>query len=243
MAEPALRDVRGDGNCYLRAVFQSAKTLGLLDSLAVCLTLGDAADCRYSICSEEEFVLCARIALAVQIVNTPKTYLDTYKHLRSLDRVNRKAILANQPRWMTPAFRQSENEYEFVQRCARAVETMGNWFAASETQLFASMVERCANVRIVVRSVDTKQEAQERAASYANGAFPRNTLVLINLNDVHYMYVDPGAFGIDARLRDGVAMGDDIVVVGGSRANNLPLVSAVLALAITAAFSCAYSFR
>lgn len=189
-------DVKGDGDCFFRALHGAAFYQGILAYVAKCFTYGNRKDCwddwnenlRNTSHNDREvlFVACVRRYLAERIRTGKENALlrRTWDLLRVMDEEDAKDIMAD---WLIDAYQNSRVFYNetdssypsFVNRVADGVRQQGNWVSELEVTIVKKVLEAKDIILLIASNNDVPD------------ALPLNPhiLVLVNMNNTHYKYM------------------------------------------------------
>ena len=169
--------VKGDGSCFFRAVYQSARAANLLEKVCDALQVTCA--------SEAEFIVSARTRLSDTIrKNKDGGYVaSTYKYLSKLDMDTYKIILDTMPDWLSEAFpEQPKSMRTFRRVLSDSIMEQSNWVGQIEVDLTRALL--APDVRIDVRYTMLSQ-AEEMEP---------NTVYVINEGETHFNGVGVASF-------------------------------------------------
>lgn len=191
-----LMDVKGDGDCFFRALHGAAFHQGILVKVAKCFTFSNRRDCwddlnenlRNTSHNDREvlFVACVRRYLAERIRTGKENAIlrRTWDLLRVMDEEDAKDIMAD---WLIDAYQNSRvfyNEIDssypsFVNRVADGVQQRGNWVSELEVTIVKKVLEAKRIILLIASNNDVPD------------ALPLSPhiLVLVNVNNAHYMYM------------------------------------------------------
>ena len=200
-----LVDVAGDGSCLLRAIFKSAKKLDALDAVARCFPIEgsrDAADTG----SELEFARTMRDALARRGSQPGNgKFRATFRRLKELSSGDYLHHRKELPSYVVKAFEvaiqndTNREEEVFVEQCVGSVLTMNVWLGEVECWMIKEMLrEGNAPVDFIVHNANDMEGAKKLTAKFrSDGTYPPNTMLLVNVGTIHYMFIAPDANGIE----------------------------------------------
>ena len=196
-----IKDVRGNGNCFLRAFYNAASEAGLLARACKGLSPGpcpvpvSAGRSPAPCCGlgEDEFVKCARqsVARRVKTESGGSDHARMYAYISGVDDAEtRDEILSSQPDWLVRALGSSKDQTAFVRRCVCRIMMEGTWFGQLEVSTFARMMAAC-KISVIVKSTDGGIPESE----IAKLSIPADSVVLINFDELHYNFLSAGAAG------------------------------------------------
>jgi len=165
-------DVLGDGSCFFRALYHSAKSVYALKHVLrrFGILVKDAT-------TEDEFVGAMRNALSDMVLNKKDKHVirDVYANLLLMDKDSYKLALASSfPAWFAKAFKKlPQSEEAFVAKFAAGVLRTSSWASEIEVRIIQ---ERLRKFKLVIlNSKPSKKYVIED-----------NTIYLLNLGEAHY---------------------------------------------------------
>lgn len=211
MYRPRVKDVKGDNNCFFRALFHAARSTGDLQQLARCLAVGKDSSCWdtmkevargldarnrttdvFKETVEDVFVDCLRQAVAdqVQFGSGNGMVRGTYRTLQAYDAPTLSLVRQGLPHWMSAAFDEAralnpEDQADFfVAAVAQNIRTWSRFVGQIEVNLIKHMMDKCGGIKFRVVSADrTPDNSDPRLASR------HGELVLVCIREQHYMFV------------------------------------------------------
>lgn len=172
----AIQDVKGDGSCFYRSVYHSAKRAGCLGEVAACL--GAEAG------TEIGFVRGVRGAIADRIIagDDGGIIRDVYDNLKGLNVATFRQVMKGMPRWLSDEFtKMPAIEEEFRGKFAAGVREAENWASEIDVTIFKNMFSSCVgSVRLVILNNIPDDFVPEAGKIY-----------VWNIDEVHYKYVVP----------------------------------------------------
>jgi hypothetical protein len=175
-----VHDVKPDGSCFYRSVFHLLKHYGFL--YALCKhTIG-----RY-VEQEDEFVVAIRCHISglIREEKDKKHIHKLFEKLREDDTDTYRLILEGMPSWFVRKFpRQPKDEAMFREAIAHAVSRPSSWASEIDIPIFMRLFNRAMKQQVALRIVYAVPRRLER-----------NTLYILNLDELHYNYV------VDTRVK------------------------------------------
>lgn len=172
----AIQDVKGDGSCFYRSVYHSARRAGCLREVATCL--GAETD------TEIGFVRGVRSALAdtIEAGKDGGIIRDIYDNLSSLNVGTFRQVMKGMPRWLSDEFKTvPASETEFRTKFAAGVRHVENWASEIDVTIFKNTFKMCVHsVRLVILNMIPDGFVPEAGSIY-----------VLNIDEVHYKYVVP----------------------------------------------------
>ena len=139
-------DVKGDGNCFFRAIYKSAKYSGNLEKLINCFL--DKPLSHYE-ANELDFIVDMRekIAKSIEEDNDNNIVSEMYKYLNDFatnDDLKKedlqetyKAVLESLPEWMSKRFKKPPTDYKkFKQNFCKYIRRPGTYVSHIEIEIF-----------------------------------------------------------------------------------------------------------
>jgi hypothetical protein len=166
-----LINVRGDGNCFYRAVYKSCLLNGYTDLLK-------SLNCKTLL--EDTFVTCLRQKLADRLLETKPTFLkNMFEHWWQVRRTtpkDLKQIFSFMPDWYFTAFKlYSDDNFEgFLREVAENIKTSGKYAGEIEVTLFKDYLSS-QGFKFVILSGNVN-----------NLKSTPNTIYIYNVDNEHY---------------------------------------------------------
>ena len=167
-------DVKGDGSCFFRAIYKSAKLNGMenISQLVKCHT------------TEDDFVVCLRKQIASFIrTKDPQFLKDIFNNWWELrkenkDRTTLRAVFDLQPAWYWTAFKLvAQDDYaQFKYNVIRAVQDPKNYVGEIEVVIVSELLNQ---VGISLSIIDNVMPINPQ----------KNTIYVVNKDNVHYLAV------------------------------------------------------
>lgn len=185
----SVHDVKGDGSCFFRSVYYSAKYTGKLKYI-----LKHVIGIKQAIINdwtEELFVTEIRKAFAEKLLNGPFLN-DIHAYLREVyvnSRDTYDEIIMAYPSWFTIQFKHMPSNIEtFKKQFSRHILKKSNWVSQIEVEYFKSILEK---------STRTRSSASSKAPLFVIfNKVPSNkklldctTMYILNIDEVHYNYI------------------------------------------------------
>jgi len=187
-----VRDVRDDGSCFFRALYQSSLRTGNLKRIIRRLKHASGNSMVLSSSSspfsEDEFVKEARKALATIIVNDTSTIPAIHAHLRSVYKESPETystIIEAYPEWFQKHFARMPKRLETLKlKLAKYIVRMNSWVSEIEIRILLDILtakgkSNSKQLRIIIfnqlPSVKAKLDC--------------TTIYLLNLEERHYNYI------------------------------------------------------
>ena len=179
-----VRNVRGDGSCFFRALYQASLRTGSVMRIIrrfrrrAAARSGAAVDAGMT---EDGFVAEVRAALAAVIMKDTAIIPAIHENLRKVykekDHVLYNVILESYPEWFQERFASFPKRLEvFRARLAKQVAWNGNWVSEIEVRLILDTL-RGIPIKILP-SVPPSRTKLDPATMY-----------LVNVDEVHYTYI------------------------------------------------------
>jgi hypothetical protein len=187
--------VKGDGSCFFRAVYQSARAANLLEKVCDALQLAATASSNKSM-TEAEFIVGARTRLSETIrKNKDGGYIaNTFKYLSKLDTETYKVIIDTMPDWLSEAFPEPPKNLRVFRRVlSESILEQSNWVGQIEVDLTRALL--MPDVRIDVRYGMLSQSEDMEP----------NTVYVINEGETHFNAVGGASFATPNAARLGGA--------------------------------------
>lgn len=168
-------DVKADGSCFIRSVYNSSKSIGALKHVLRRMTGSSKDD------GEESFVRATR-ALLSDVISTGKDgriIKNVYNHLKTLDHVTYKEIITSSfPSWFVKSFKKlPETEQEFRATIAKKVLHNSNWVNEIEVRIAQYLIKKQSKWRLEVIHNKPDKKTWNPSA---------NTIYVLNLREAHY---------------------------------------------------------
>jgi hypothetical protein len=175
-----IKDVHGDGSCFYRALYTSAKYTDLVQKLISLL----AGRERKKVVSEDKFVALARRYISRRVLkeNDGGVVKEVYNHLYSLEKENYAAVMVAFPSWFRKRFRKlPKDEDTFRTAFAQAILETENWVSEIEIRILLWVL---STTSIQLEIVNTKPKGTQRK-------WNANTMYVWNRNEAHYLAILP----------------------------------------------------
>jgi hypothetical protein len=174
MSSFVVRDVQADGNCFYRALYQSARRAGKLKRILRRFGVTKAA-----VTTEDDFIQVARHAVAQQ-VKTSSVILDIYNNFSTIRKESKKTykmITRSYPSWFVAKFaRLPKTSDLFRERLAKYMQTNGNWVSEIDIRMVLEILHG-----IPIRILNSLPKPSTKLDS--------KTIYLLNISECHYKYL------------------------------------------------------
>lgn len=168
-----LKDVKGDGSCFFRSIFHSARHGKILPAVLKRLNIKDKPD-------EEGFVRQVRDTLAYMVLQREDRGIMTniFEHLKELSSADYKQVITSSfPAWFVAAFRKlPKTENVFRDKFAEGVRKVTSWASEIEVRLLKLAIERDGKYELVI--LNTPPTSTTR--------FKKRGVYVLNLGEAHY---------------------------------------------------------
>lgn len=175
-----VRDVRGDGSCFFRALYNAALHTGHLKAMSRAFGFPRVPE----VTDEDTFVHYARLALG-HMLTKPVVWpliVDIHKYLREVRKESKEtyyAILEAYPSWFQRAFKRVPRKVEdFVEILASKISHKHNWVSEIEVRVVLHVLHR-ASIPIEILNKVPSTTRHKRT----------DTMYLLNLGEAHYNYL------------------------------------------------------
>jgi hypothetical protein len=190
-----VHDVKGDGSCFFRSIYYSARYTGNLEYI-----LKHVVGVRHPVLNawtEELFVTEMRKAFANKLLHGP--YLnDVHAYLRDVyvnSRETYDEIILAYPSWFTEQFKRiPRNVDTFKRRFSRHVLKKTNWVSQIEVDFFKSILAHQPRIQSHSSSSSSAHQQPPQFVIFNN--LPSNkkalnctTMYILNVEEAHYNYV------------------------------------------------------
>lgn len=187
-------DVKGDGSCFFRAIYNAAREQDRLRDIAGCFsihesTCQDVLDNANASRKEDSFVNCLRIALAqrIALLDVADSFYHNVRGLLQVDVDSGQLILASLSTSLRQVFRASPTVEAFRHNLAESITDNQHWVSEFEVEVIKHVMKKCLSdqqdvFRVV--SVESEKELTEDMMRSVRGE-----LVLVCINEMHYKYV------------------------------------------------------
>lgn len=170
-----LFDVRGDGSCFFRAIYQSAILTGNLTAISTSLHLPSPA------LKEDQFVLETRKRLAKAVLDQQTPHVKYYHHIRTVEANDQAMINKNLPAWLVQAAMNLPTPEAFCAHAARALLSMTTWVSELDIEWMKS------HCTLRILSIDHKMQWKQKPEQLLRKQ--KEELLLINVGSYHYMFI------------------------------------------------------
>lgn len=174
-------DVKGDGSCFFRSVFNSAKAVGALKHVSKRLLLKSYKEPM----TEYEFVKGVRSSISEMISQSKDKGVvkKVYQYLLTLDKETYATMLDTTfPTWFAKYFAKiPKNEVSFREKLAKGVSKTTHWVSEIEVTLVKKLIETRSTWRLVV--LNNNEQAKRTPK--------KREIVIINVNEIHYKALLP----------------------------------------------------
>lgn len=177
--EWVVRDVRGDGSCFYRAMYQSAVHTDHIKTIMRRMKI----DYKKTQWTEDMFVKAARNSLSQAVMSSSRRsgQLEAmYNYLyetRKQSKMTYAAILENYPVWFQKHYKRLPPTFnEFRDTFAKCILVTRNWVSEIEVRLLLDILK---GVPISIRNAPPKP--RERLSC--------DIMYLLNLGECHYNYI------------------------------------------------------
>jgi hypothetical protein len=167
-----IKNIKEDGNCFYRAIYNSALKAGLLKKIVKKIKVATAT------LDEESFIIGLREDLANRIAsgNDYNISRDIYTYLASLKKEDYRAIMEAFPMWAQKAFIKLPKKLDtFRRKYAKNVAKLNNWVGELEVRLVCEMLAR-SHIKINIYNTIPKDTS----------SLNRKEMHLYNQNEIHY---------------------------------------------------------
>lgn len=165
------KNIIADGNCFFRALYNSAIESGNIKKLIKSFKLSKNI-------SEEEFIDEFREVL-IERINNSKDYnitRDIYNYLKSLDKDTYQAVLEAFPSWCQKSLRKLPSTFEgFRDKFVRHIAKRNTWISELEARLTLKLLSKYKIPIQIHNSLPGKKEQLDC-----------KTMHLLNEHEVHY---------------------------------------------------------
>lgn len=176
----SIRDVKGDGNCFFRALYKSAMSTNNVMKILKQMNRYEPHD--GTDITEEAFVAWIRRSLASYMRSsrgraTLCNIYDNLKSIRTESKVTYVAMLESFPAWFSQKFRRLPATFEaFQKRFTKYVSRSGYWVSEIEVRMVLDMFR---NVRIqILNALPSSKTSLDPTVMY-----------LLNEGEFHYKYL------------------------------------------------------
>jgi hypothetical protein len=179
-----LLDVKGDGSCFYRSIYNSAKHTNLLKRVVDQFSSIGGYEIEKQP-SENEFVKLIRYTLS-DMVKYSEDYgiiKDVHKYFKSLDRETYREVLNAFPDWFERAFRNfkdDESRKRFRNTFSDSIKKVNNWVTEIEIEIIKNVLMEAGIVVIVINN-NVKR----------NFVFEPDTIYVLNIGEYHYNSILP----------------------------------------------------
>lgn len=175
-----IEHVEGDGSCFFRSVYNSAKYAGVLQNVCRCF-LGTDGD-RYEH-DEDQFVTDVRSTMS-QLIKSKKDFgviHDVYENMKHYDHELYETVVDGFPGWFVDKFPQKPSS-EAVMRKAYVenIRDMNAWAGEVEVNIFNHIFSSC------VHGVTLEILNSSRRKPLKTVKPKKDHIYIINSNEVHY---------------------------------------------------------
>ena len=173
-------DVRGDGSCFIRAIYNSSKSVGAFKHVSKRLIKTYTPSI-----TENEFVKEVRKSLQ-EIISTSKDkgiVKDIYQHLKTLDKASYDTMLDSTfPDWFVKYFSKlPSSEAAFREKLAKGASMKSHWVSEIEVTIIKALIETRSSWRLVVYNNNEQAKGTPK---------PRH-IYIINEGEIHYKALIP----------------------------------------------------
>jgi len=187
----SVHDVKGDGSCFFRSIYYSAKYTGNLRYI-----LKHVIGIKQPILNdwtEELFVTEIRKAFSEKLLNGPFLN-DIHAYLHEVyvnSRDTYDAIIMAYPSWFTVQFKHMPSNIDtFKKQFSRHVLKKSNWVSQIEVEFFKNILEKRK------RSKSSSKSSSNAPQFVIFNKIPSNkkvldctTMYILNVDEVHYNYI------------------------------------------------------
>jgi hypothetical protein len=163
-----IKNIKEDGNCFYRAIYNSALKTGLLKKIKVATATLD----------EESFIIGLREDLANRIAsgNDYNISRDIYTYLATIRKEDYRAIMEAFPIWTQKTFIKLPKKLDtFRRKYAKYVAKLNNWVGELEVRLVCEMLAR-SHIKINIYNTIPKDTT----------LLNTKEMHLYNQNEIHY---------------------------------------------------------
>ena len=171
-------NVKEDGNCFYRAIYISATSMGLLHDMLLCLFKTN------DIINEDQFVRDVRQLLHDRIINKQDNDV-IHKTFDEFDSETYEQQRKGFPSWFNGTFpSKPSNEDKFRKDFAQGVKEMNNWAFELDIKIFKFILENCSNKNLIITTFNSQPDKKQFK-------FKDGHIYVLNYGEYHYQSIIP----------------------------------------------------